>query len=64
VLTEIEALGQPEQRTTTYEREARCHLVTAVSDVVDGVTRRTAFTYDGSGHVLTVTKLAVGRWTP
>jgi RHS repeat-associated protein len=55
VTSDIEAVGLPKQRTTTYERQAATDLPTAV---VDGLSRRTEYTYDTAGHVLTTTKLA------
>jgi RHS repeat-associated protein len=55
VTSQIEALGQSAQRTTTTERQVGSNLVTAT---VDGLSRRTEYTYDTSGHVLTVTHLA------
>jgi RHS repeat-associated protein len=55
IVTDVVALGAPEARTTTTERQAGSNLVTAVTD---GLSRRTVYTYDASGHVLTVTQLA------
>jgi YD repeat-containing protein len=54
-VSDIEAVGTPQQRTTTTERQAGSNLVTAV---VDGLSRRTEYTYDGAGHALTVKRLA------
>jgi RHS repeat-associated protein len=54
-VSDIEAVGTPLQRTRTTERAAGSNLVTAV---VDGLSRRTEYTYDASGHVLTTTTLA------
>jgi RHS repeat-associated protein len=58
--SDIEAVGQPEQRTTTYERQPTSNFITATVDdvIVDGLNRRTEFTYDDFGHVLTVKNLA------
>ena len=57
VVTDIEAVGQPEQRTTTYERPPQpgTNFPTAI---VDGLNRRTEFTYDDFGHVRIVKRLA------
>jgi hypothetical protein len=57
----VEAVGLPEARTTTIERQPVSHLVTAKVEqnlLVDGVARRTEYTYDNVGHVLTTTQLA------
>jgi RHS repeat-associated protein len=54
IVTDVEALGAPEARTTTMERQAGNNLVTAVTD---GLSRRTEYTYDGLGHMLTVKRL-------
>src|SRR5262249_27259454 len=53
--SDTEAYGTPLARTTAMTRQAGSELVTAV---VDGLSRRTEYTYDGSGHVLTTTRLA------
>jgi YD repeat-containing protein len=55
IMTDVQALGAPEARTTTTTRQAGSNLVSAVTD---GLSRRTEYTYDASGHVLTVTRLA------
>ncbi len=55
IVSDVEALNTPQQRTTTTERQAGSNLVTAT---VDGLNRRTEYTYDGAGHVLTVKRLA------
>jgi RHS repeat-associated protein len=55
ILTDTAALGQPEQQTTTYERQAGSHLVTAV---IDPLGRRTDSTYDTLGNRTSVTRLA------
>jgi YD repeat-containing protein len=46
----VQALGTPQQRTFTSERQTGPNLVMAA---VDPLNRRTEFTYDDSGHVLT-----------
>ena len=53
--SEIEALNQPEQRMTTFDRVPNSHLVTAI---VDGLNRRTEYEYDDFGHVKTMRQLA------
>jgi RHS repeat-associated protein len=55
IVTDVQALGAPEARTTTATRQAGSNLVTAITD---GLSRRTEYAYDGSGRVLTVTRLA------
>jgi YD repeat-containing protein len=50
-----EALGETEERTTTYERESGSNLITAIEDELG---RRTEFTHDSAGRVLTETRLA------
>lgn len=55
VVSDTEALGQSVARTSTIERQTGSNLVMAT---VDGLNRRTEFTYDASGHVLTQTRLA------
>jgi YD repeat-containing protein len=55
IVSDVEALNTPQQRTRTTERQVGSNLVTAT---VDGLSRRTEYTYDGAGHVLTVTRLA------
>jgi len=55
VTTDIEALGQPEQRQTTYTRPDATNLPT---EVVDGLGRHAVYTYDSFGHVTTVTRAA------
>src|SRR5262249_51369324 len=49
------ALGQAEERTTTIERQVGSNLVTAT---IDGLQRRTAYSYDASGQLLSLTRLA------
>jgi RHS repeat-associated protein len=53
--TEVEAVGTTVARTTTTTRDPVSSLPTAV---VDGLNRRTEYTYDGFGHVQTITRLA------
>jgi RHS repeat-associated protein len=62
LVTNVEARQTPEERTTTYERQSGSNLMTAVVEnnlIVGGGPRRTEYTYDDFGHVLT-TKRAVG----
>ena len=47
--------GTPIAQTTTYERQGNTSLPTAI---IDALGRRTEYTYDPSGNVLTVTRLA------
>jgi RHS repeat-associated protein len=53
--SQVEALNQPEARTTTITRLPTSNLVSAV---VDGLSRRTEYTYDDFGHVQQVKQLA------
>jgi RHS repeat-associated protein len=53
--SDVEALGKPEQQTTTFERQAGTGLVTAT---VDQLGRRTEVGYDGVGNVTSITALA------
>ena len=55
ITSDTRAYGTTLARTTTTERQLRSNLVTAV---VDGLSRRTEYTYDSTGHVLTVKRLA------
>ncbi len=55
VLTDTHALSQPEQQTTTYERQAGTNLVLSVTDPLG---RRAAFGYDAMGNVTAITRLA------
>lgn len=50
-----EAFGHALARTTTWTRQAGSNFVTSSTD---GLNRRTDFTYDGMGNVLTLTRLA------
>jgi RHS repeat-associated protein len=55
-LTEqVEAVGEDEERRTTFDREPGSNLLSAM---VDGLQRRTEYDYDGSGHLLTLRQLA------
>ena len=55
LVTDVEALGDTNARTTTIARQTGSNLVTAVTD---GLGRQTAYTCDSSGYVLTTTQLA------
>jgi RHS repeat-associated protein len=55
IVSDTEAYATSLARTTTIERQAGTDFVTAT---VDGLNRRTAYTYDSAGHLLTVTRLA------
>ncbi len=55
LVTQVDALNQPEQRTTTFDRAPGSNLVTATTD---GLLRRTEYEYDNFGHVLTLKQLA------
>jgi RHS repeat-associated protein len=54
-LTDTRALGQPEQQTTTYERETGTNFISSATDALG---RRTDYTYDTKGNVTGVTRLA------
>lgn len=54
VTQEVRALGQAEQQTYIYQRNAS-NLVTSVTDPLN---RQTTFSYDSSGNVTAVTRLA------
>jgi YD repeat-containing protein len=58
--SQVEALNQPEARTTTITRLPVSNLVSAVVHalVVEGSLRKTEYTYDDFGHVQTVKRLA------
>lgn len=51
----IDAFGQPEAQERTYEWQAGTNLLLSVTDQLS---RKTAYTYDAKGNVLTVTRLA------
>lgn len=51
-LSITDAFGQPEAQTTTYEWQATTNLLLSVTDAL---TRKTAYTYNAKGNVLTVT---------
>ena len=53
--TVLDALGQSEAQSTTYEWQAGTNLLLSVTDTLS---RKTAYTYDSKGNVLTVTRLA------
>jgi RHS repeat-associated protein len=53
--SEIFALGRPEQRTITYDRDPNTELINSVTD---SLPRKTAYTYDSFGNVTSVTRLA------
>jgi RHS repeat-associated protein len=55
LLSDTEALGEDEERTTTYERQAGNNLLNAV---VDGLNRRTEYLFDDFGHITQVKQLA------
>jgi RHS repeat-associated protein len=55
ITSQTEAYGTALARTTTFERQSGSNLVTAT---VDGLGRRSEYTYDTNGHVLTMTRLA------
>jgi RHS repeat-associated protein len=58
VVTETDALGRPEARTTTREWQPETNLLTAFVDTVDGVARRTEYTYDALGNLVGLKQLA------
>src|SRR6266699_119198 len=49
ITSDVEAYGTSLARTTTTTRQTGSNLVTAL---VDGLSRRTEYTYDTAGHVL------------
>lgn len=55
VLTDTYAVGEPEQQTTTYERQTGTNLVSAS---LDPLGRRTTYTYDSLGNITSITRLA------
>jgi RHS repeat-associated protein len=52
---ETHALGQPEQQTLSYERQAGTNLLLKVTDALG---RQTTYTYDALGNTTKVTRLA------
>jgi RHS repeat-associated protein len=64
ITTDTQALGQCEQRTTTYSRDAATNQVLSVTTAAPVTTctdqpgRLTTYTYDSFGKLLTVTRLA------
>jgi RHS repeat-associated protein len=54
-LTDTNALGKPEQRTTTFELQAGSSLPLSVTDPLG---RRTVYAYDTSGNITDITRLA------
>ena len=54
-LSDTYALGQPEQQTTTYVRQAGTQFITSSTDALS---RQTTYGYDAFGRVLTVTRMA------
>jgi len=54
-LTDTFALGTPQQRTVSFEREAGTNFLRAV---IDPMGRRTEYTYDSLGNLTSLTELA------
>jgi RHS repeat-associated protein len=54
-LSEIRALGKPEQQIYSYERQSGTNLIL---NVTDPLTRTTSFTYDAMGNLASVTRLS------
>lgn len=54
-VTEIAAVGKPEQQTYTYERQAGSNLVLSM---IDPLARRTNYTYNAFGKVMSIVQLA------
>ena len=55
------ALGTPEEQVTDYERQAATNLLLSVTDALEvtpPVKRKTAYTYDTKGNMLTATRMA------
>ena len=55
------ALGQPEEQATDYARQATTNLLLTLTDALEvtpGVRRKTVYTYDANGNMLTVTRMA------
>jgi RHS repeat-associated protein len=55
IVSNIEALGKPEEQTTTYERQAGTNLLLSLTDALN---RKTSYAYDAMGNVTSVTRLA------
>jgi YD repeat-containing protein len=55
VLTDTEAVGLPEQQTTTYQRDPNTN---AVQSITDQLGRQTVFTGDSKGNITSITRLA------
>jgi len=55
VLTDIEALGKPEQQTVSYARQQPGELISSTTDTLG---RQTTFSYDGVGNVTGITRIA------
>ena len=58
VVTETEAVGRPEARTSTREWHPGTNLLAAIVDTVDGVVRRTEYAYDSLGNTVSLKQLA------
>ncbi|HEX7174811.1 MAG TPA: RHS repeat-associated core domain-containing protein [Pyrinomonadaceae bacterium] len=54
-LTDITALGKPEQQSVTYERQAGTNLPLSTTDTLN---RKTTYVYDTLGNATEVTRLA------
>jgi len=59
-LSNVYGLGAPESQTITNEWQSGTNLLLSVTDalVIDGQSRKTAYTYDAKGNVVTVTRMA------
>jgi RHS repeat-associated protein len=55
-LTDTLAVGTSEEQSVVLERQAKTNLIV---NGIDALGRRTAFTYDSSGRILSVTNLAL-----
>ncbi len=53
-LTDTRGLGQPEQQTTTYERQTGTNFISLVTDPLG---RNTTYVYDAKGNVTSITRL-------
>jgi RHS repeat-associated protein len=53
-VTEISAVGKPEQQTVTFERQPVSNLVTSITDPLG---HKTSFTYNSMAKVTSITKL-------